>query len=395
MAFLQSSVFGVILTIFLAVLLGKILSTIAKYIVRAGAKRRDIEPAELPLGRIEWMIATIIILAGIHIALPMIAFADTAFLESVLMTLIVISLTILIIAAIDVSIHIFLKSVVKGTKSTADDQILYLAHKSSHIAIYVLAILYVLAVWGVQIMPLLASLGIAGLAVALALQPTLANIFSGISLVIDQTFSLGDIIKLETGEVGTVHHIGLRTTRIRTFDNEIIIIPNNNLANSMLQNYLQPDPSIRVNINFGVEYGTDPEYVKLFVIEELRQIPNMDEEKDVQVWFTSMGDNALSFTARFWMPDISQKWAAQQEGMTRIYRRLYQEGIGIPFPQRTIWVNEEGKASPPNPFDKKFKSVQGKLYPKFGHPMEEDATPEVAKKARKKRKKATRSAKGR
>ena len=219
---------------------------------------------------------------------------------------------------------------------------------------------------------MLGALGIAGLAVALALQPTLSNIFSGISIILDGTLKKKDIVKLESGEMGEVYKIGLRTTRIKSFDNEMIIIPNSKMADSIIQNFLQPDPSIRVNVEFGVEYGIDPEYVKKLVIEEINKINFIDKTQEVRVLFVSMGDNALLFKAMFWVEDIAKKWPAHQEAISRIYRRLYKEKIGIPFPQRTIWMRNEGKAKSISPFDKKFKKFHGKYYPSFGYEYKED-----------------------
>jgi MscS family membrane protein len=277
-----------------------------------------------------------------------------------------------------------LHPLVEQTETKLDDQIISWIHTASGIVLYTLAILYALSFWGVQIAPLLASLGIAGLAVALALQPTLANIFSGIALVVDKTFEPGDIIKLDSGEVGTVYRVGLRTTRIKTFDGEVIIIPNSNIANAKLQNYNQPSRRIRATFEFGVEYGTDPEYVKKIAIEEVKKIKYIDHNEDVNILFLSMAESALTFKMMYWVNDISDKWPAKQEGMTRVYRRLYKEGIGIPFPQRTVWLREEGKAKAPSPADKKFKSSNTKFYPKFGHSMQEKTSaPEAAKKTKK------------
>jgi small-conductance mechanosensitive channel len=282
----------------------------------------------------------------------------------------------LLMAIVDVLIELYIYPIVKGSESKLDDQILYLAHKVSHVVFFVLALLYILVIWGVDPLPLVGSLGIAGLAVALALQPTLSNIFSGISLIVDKTFELGDIIKLDSGETGVVHRIGLRTTRIRTFSNEIIIIPNSTLANSKLENFYQPDRRVRIDIEFGVEYGVDPEFVKKITLNEVSKVKIRDQNEDVRIMFKAMGDSSLQFKVMFWVDDISKKWVAHQEAISRLYRRLYKEGIGIPFPQSTVWLREEGKAKGPKPSNKKFKSVKNKYYSNWGY----EYKPEEAKK---------------
>jgi len=193
------------------------------------------------------------------------------------------------------------------------------------------------------------------------------------------------IDKLESGEMGVVYKIGLRTTRIKSFDNEMIIVPNSQIANSRIQNFLQPDVSIRVGVEFGVEYGVDPEYIKKLAIEEIEKIKFIDKNEEVRILFLSMGDSALNFKAMFWVDDLSKKWPAHQEAITRIYRRLYKENIGIPFPQTTVWLRDEGKAKSPSPKDSKFKKVHDKYYPSFGYEYKEEEKKEEEKKEKKRR----------
>jgi small-conductance mechanosensitive channel len=234
-------------------------------------------------------------------------------------------------------------------------------------------IIYGLVIWGVQVGPLLAGLGIAGLALALALQPVLGNLFNGLALLLDETFNVGDVIKLGSGEMGEVYSVGLRTTKIKTFDNEMIIIPNTKIADSIIQNFFQPDKSIRINLEFGVEYGNDPEYIKKIVLEEIEKINIIDKTQDIKVMFDKLGESSLEFKTMFWVSDISNKWPAHQEAISRVYRRLYKEKIGIPFPQRTVWLRDENKTKPITPGNKKFKEVQNKYFSDFGKEyIEED-----------------------
>ncbi len=286
-------------------------------------------------------------------------------------TLLAISVGYLVFVIVDNSLMRLWKKFAAKTKSNIDDTIGQLVHEVLRIALIFIIAVMILNIWGINIGPLLAGLGIAGLAVALALQPTLSNIFSGIALVIDGTFKVGDVIEIGD-KMGEVYKIGLRTTKIKSFDNEMIIIPNSEMANSTLKNFFQPDISIRVNIEFGVEYGVDPEYIKKLVIDELEKIKIIDKEKDIGVLFTEMGDNSLNFKARFWVDNIAKKWPAHQEAITRIYRRLYEEKIGIPYPQRTVWMRDESKVKSPDPKDAKFDSVKGKYYSAMGHEYKEE-----------------------
>lgn len=328
------------------------------------------------------------ILVAFLLSFNEIYFADqvSTVITRIVLSIMIINLGYIVFVIIDVALLRVWKKMAKNTETDLDDTLVSLVHSTIKGAFIVLIALYILSLWGIEIGPLLAGLGIAGLAVALALQPTLSNIFSGVGLILDKTFKVGDVIRIDSGELGTVHHIGLRTTRIVTFDNEMIIIPNSKLADMKLENFFQPDLRVRVNVEFSTEYGVDPEYVKLIAIEEIEKINTIDKSQEVRVLFTSMGDNALLFKAMFWVDDIAKKWPAHQEAMSRLYRRLYKEDIGIPFPQRTIWLNNE-KSKPKSPSDKKFKKVQGKYYANFGHEYKEESKEEVKKQEVPKKKK--------
>ena len=293
-------------------------------------------------------------------------------LYKMLNSLIAISVGYLIFVIVDTSLIRLWKRLAEKTESKIDDALGQLAHEVLRIVLVVIILIMILNIWGIEVGPFIAGLGIAGLAVALALQPTLANIFSGVSIILDKTFGIGDIIKLENGALGEVYRIGLRTTRIKTFDNEMLIVPNSIIANSQIQNFHQPDMTIRVNVDFGVEYGVDPEYVKKFVIEEIEKMDIINKDEEIRVLFTEMGDSSLNFKVMFWVDNISKKWPAHQEAISRIYRRLYKEKIGIPYPQQTVWLREEGKVKGPSPSDSKFKEVRGKYYSAFGHEYVEE-----------------------
>ena len=322
----------------------------------------------------------IALLVSLVVALQDIAFDSSVggIVFKVLYSLLAISIGYLVFHVVDITLMRLWKKISEQTESNVDDTIGQLVHEVLRITLILIIGLFILNIWGFEVGPFLAGLGIAGLAVALALQPTLANIFSGISIVLDGTFKVGDYIEVN-GLSGEVYQISLRTSRIRSFDNEMIIVPNGVMAGSTVKNYYQPDSSIRVNIEFGVEYGVDPEYIKKIVIEEVEQIKIIDKEKEVQAIFLEMADSSLNFKIRFWVDDIAKKWPTHQEAITRIYRRLYKEGIGIPYPQSTVWLREEGKVKSPDPTDKKFDNVKGKYYAALGHEYSEKKVEEEKK----------------
>jgi len=198
----------------------------------------------------------------------------------------------------------------------------------------------VLGVWGVDIGPFLAGLGIAGLAISFALQESLGNIFGGISLIMDRVYKVGDRIQLDSGEVGTVVDVGLRSTRLRTFDNELIVIPNSKPANSKVKNYVQPDTSLRVVVNFGVEYGTKLEKVKKVLEPVLKKMKGISKSPAPVVEFIEMGDSSLNCIAKFWVPNYEHAYGKKLEATDLIYNELNKAKIGIPFPTTTVYVKK-------------------------------------------------------
>ncbi len=216
----------------------------------------------------------------------------------------------------------------------------------NNILFFVIAVTSLLYLWGVNVTPILGGLGIAGLAISLAAKDLLSNVIGGVSLAADMSFKVGDRISLPERDIsGVIHDIGLRTTRIRTWDNQIIMIPNGLLANSIILNNNQPNLSSRVVVPFSVEYGSNPDEVKKVVLSVIREIPNVLKEPEPVVVFSSMGEFSLNFEAKYWVPDISLKYGAKLEGVQRIYEALNKAGIGIPFPTHTVYLNQQKKVN--------------------------------------------------
>ncbi len=228
------------------------------------------------------------------------------------------------------------KTWVERTASTLDEGLLPLLRKVMKTTVAILGVLIILGTWEVQIAPLLGALGIGGLAIALALNSSLSNVFAGIQLILDDSVNVGDKVQLESGEVGVVMDIGLRTTVMRTYDNEVISLPNSQLANARIKNYTKPDASIRVTVNFGVVYGSDVAQVKRVILDAISQLDDISSEPEPQVIFLNMGDFSLDMCARVWVDDYGKQFARKLEMTELVYNTLNESGIEIPFPTRTV-----------------------------------------------------------
>ncbi len=225
------------------------------------------------------------------------------------------------------------------TKSTIDDALLPLFHKSAKVLFFVFTVILILKVWGFNVNGLLAGVGIIGMVLGLALKDSLANIFGGISLVLDKSIKVGDKVKLSSGEVGVIHDIGLRSTKLKTYDNEILTIPNGGLAGSIIHNYVLPNEAHRAKVDFSVEYGSDPEKVKKIVLKAVQGIEDAVYEPEPVVVFKEMADSGLNCTALVWST-WTKSYGVKLEMTKRIYDALNKEKICIPFPTRTIYTHQ-------------------------------------------------------
>jgi MscS family membrane protein len=227
--------------------------------------------------------------------------------------------------------------------SRIDDDLVPLFVKVARVIVLSIGIIMVLSRFNVDIAPLIASLGIAGFAIGFAVKDSLANIIGGIVLILDQSFAVGDKVTID-GDTGIIKEVGLRNTKIQTFDNEIIVIPNGDLMNKKFKNSVLPDPKIRVVVEFTVAYGSDVEKVESAVISAIKTLPDITDDPAPAVVFYNMGDFALNFQAKFWVPDYVNQYGKWIEATKLVYQTLQREGISIPFPTQTVYLekNEGG-----------------------------------------------------
>jgi MscS family membrane protein len=200
----------------------------------------------------------------------------------------------------------------------------------------IIGILWMLAIWNVNLTPLFASAGIAGIAVALAAKDTLANFFGGISIFVDKPFKIGDYIILDSEERGEVVAIGIRSTRIKTRDDVLITIPNSILANVKIINESAPVPRFRIRIPVGVAYESDLEKVEDILVEIARSNSMVSKEPDPRARLRVFGDSSIDFELLCWVNDPRDKGLVTHQIMNTIFKAFEKEGISIPFPQRDV-----------------------------------------------------------
>jgi small-conductance mechanosensitive channel len=209
-----------------------------------------------------------------------------------------------------------------------------------------LAVVTILNQFGIAIGPVLASLGVAGIAVALALQDTLGNYFAGVMIVIDKPFRPGDYVKLESGLEGFVESIGWRTTRIKPFGETTVVVPNSNLTTSILTNNYYPDLAVRVYVDCGVSYASDLEHVERVCIEVgqevARRVQGADTEWLPVVRYKEFGDSNIAFTIVLRSLTFADSFLLRHEFIKALHRRFGDEGIVINYPVRVLANYDRG-----------------------------------------------------
>ncbi len=213
------------------------------------------------------------------------------------------------------------------------------------IIIFILGILIILQFLGISITPILTALGVTGLAVALALQDTLSNLFAGIYIILSRQIKIGNYVKLDSGEEGTVVDIAWRNSTIQTIQGNIFIIPNKKLSSSIITNYSLPQPEMSLYVSVGVSYSSDLEKVEQVTIEiakeVMEELPGGVTHEDPVIRFHTFNDFSIDYTVVLKIKDFIDKYYVQHEFIKRLHKRFQTEGIEIPFPVRTVHIKNQ------------------------------------------------------
>lgn len=261
----------------------------------------------------------------------------------------------LIYHLLDAALTWYIQKVATTTETTLDDRLLPPLKRVLPLAVYSLGFLMALSVLNIPISPILAGLGIGGLAVALAVQPTLANFFAGTYVVTEGELNIGDYIELQGGPSGYVVEVGWRSTKIRSMFNNLVIIPNSQMANSIVTNYYSPEPSMNVLVYCGVSYDADLNVVESVVREAAQELVSKSEYAvDDEPWFgfEEFGDSNISFWVFVQATDRLGSFYLTSDLVKVIHSRLTAEGIEINYPVRKlVFPSEDGTApeAPPIP----------------------------------------------
>ncbi|NIM20019.1 MAG: mechanosensitive ion channel [Candidatus Latescibacteria bacterium] len=273
-------------------------------------------------------------LIGLRIALPYLPVSQGV---TDILTKLILAFALL---AVTVVAARFLRGVVSYYAGTAIPATTSIFRSLINILVMVIGLLVICQTLGINITPVITALGIGGLAVALALQDTLANLFAGLHILAVKQINQGDYIRLESGEEGYITDIGWRNTTIRMLQNNLVVIPNTKIASSIVTNFFLPEKEMSVLVQVGVSYASDLEKVERVTIEVAKAVmTDMSggvTEFDPFIRYHTFDDSSINFSVILRGKEFVDQYLIKHEFIKRLHKRYHEEGIEIPFPIRTV-----------------------------------------------------------
>ena len=330
------------LGIFVLVLVtGLVLRKILFHRLTAWAKRSrtSIDDAILQAIKAPFLLWTIML--GIYVSLEISELPEDAVAVAgkILLVLGIFSVTLVAVHVVNKVINAFLTQIETALPVTSVTQHL------TRIIIFSIGILIILNALGISITPILATLGVGGLAVALALQDTLSNLFSGLHVTMARQIRVGNYVKLDSGEEGYVTDINWRTTKIRMLPNNIVLVPNSKLAQAIVTNYYLPEREMAVLVQVGVHYSSDLAHVERVTCEVgqevMKEVNGGVPEFAPFIRYHTFGDSSINFTVILRAKEFVDQYLVKHEFVKRLHARFNREGITIPFPIRAINYDQE------------------------------------------------------
>ena len=223
------------------------------------------------------------------------------------------------------------------TNATLDEQLFPFFQRVILILLSAIGIITVLSHFDINITAMVTTLGIGSLAVALAAQNTLEDTINGFMIMLDRPYRIGDRIELlDLDTWGDVVDIGLRSTRIRTRDNRMVVVPNSQIGKSLVVNYAYPNHQYRLQIHIGIAYGSDLEKARQVMVDAVRGVEGVLPDRKVEALFLEFGDSALIFRVRWWLESYVDTRQMFDRVNTALYKALEKENIELPFPQLDV-----------------------------------------------------------
>ena len=325
-----------------SIVAGFLVYFIVSRIIRTAAGKTRTSLDDLVVNALSRPIFAFVVLFGIYAGLTASTFLDThqEQVDRGLLSAVILVAGYLVSRLLHALITWYGSEIASRTETTWDDRVLPLIERVANAVIFGLVVMLVLQAQGLNISPLLAGLGIGGLAVALAVQPTLSNFVAGTYTVTESGISVGDFIEIDGGASGWVEQVGWRTTKIRTFWNNRVVIPNGKLSESIVTNYQGPDPSVYALVSGGVSYESDLQHVNDVALEVTNEVLSKTDRADMSytpaVRFSNFGDSNIDFNIIFKVKGFVDQYAIKDQIIRGVHKRFGEEGIEINYPVRKL-----------------------------------------------------------
>lgn len=319
-------------------LIGIIFEKVILNKLRKIAVKTEWEGYEIIVSALSRMMILWFVIAGIYGAVINIPMRATylGILQKTLIVIIIFSVTV-VLARISVSFVSLYATRVKGVLPSTSIFV-----NLTKLLVFLVGVLIILQTLGISVTPILTALGIGGLAVALALQDTLSNLFSGLHIIVSRQVRPGDYVRLDSGEEGYVADITWRNTTIRTLPNNMVVVPNSKMASSVVTNFFLPEKEMALSIEVGVSYECDldkAEQVTTEIAKEvMKKVLGGVPQFEPFVRYHSFGDYAVKFTVILRAREFTDQNLIKHEFIKRLHERYRKEGIKIPFPTRTVYM---------------------------------------------------------
>lgn len=329
------------------ILLGMIAERIASVKLRRMIKEKGWETHEDLLSTLKGIITFFFVMMGLYLTIlyvPM-SFNERSFVQKAVLVGLILAMSVLISR---VSV-VFLKQYIAKMSGAFPSASLLV--NITQLFIMMMGILIMLHSLGISITPILTAMGVGGIAVALALQDTLSNLFSGLYILATKEVEPGEYVKIDTGEEGYVVDITWRNTTIQSLTNNTIVIPNSKFASSVVTNIYRPSKDLNLYVEVDVSYDSDLDYVEKVTLDVARQV--LTEVKggvpgfEPSIRFHTFGNSSIDFTVVLRIEEIQDQFHVKSEFIKKLFARYKKENIDIPFPVRTVLMNPE-KSKPAN-----------------------------------------------
>lgn len=335
---------GITLLIILgAIILAKIVYWLFGNIIKKATAKTKSKLDDLIIDMIEEPVVFAITILGIFIGMERLTFPHgfEDFLDKIYQVLIAINITWLVARTVDALIKEYISPLVEKTEGDLDNQMLPLVRKGLRFIIWTLGIIVALNNVGYDVAALIAGLGLGGLAFAMAAKDTVSNFFGGITVFTDKPFKIGERIKIG-GYDGIVLEIGIRSTRLKTFEGRIIIIPNLKFTDSYIEN-VTVEPSRKVVLNLGLTYDTSHENMKLSldILKEINE-NNTSTENEALLSFNAFGDFSLGIFFAYYIKSGEDILQTQTDINLEILAKFNEKGLEFAFPTQTLYnINQK------------------------------------------------------